>query len=424
MESSRVSEVQGRSGTGVDETLTSKTLADTEYRNEADMIELLLVLARAKKRILQITIGAAIVAAIISLLIPKMYTATTTILPQQQNESAVSSMLGQLAPLSGLAAADELGLKNPADLFIAMLKSRTIEDRLVDRFDLRKVYGSKRYQDARKELASRSEIIADKGGLISIAVTDRDPARSTQLANAYVEELHALNQNLAVTEAAQRRLFYQQKLDAEREDLSRAELALKQVQEKSGLVQPDAQAKAIIQSTADMRAQVAAHEVQLQAMRSSATENNPDVKRAERELAGLRGQLAKLQRDTGELGNGNLEVPTRQLPEAELEYIRRARDLRYHEAFYEFLGKQLEAARIDEANNAVLVQVVDPAILPEKKSSPHRLLIVLVSTVIAFVLSCLGVLVVEAVRRKQQDPSERARLALLRHLLRFSSWNS
>ncbi len=160
--------------------LTSKTLADTEYQNEADMIELLLVLARAKKRIFQITIGAAIVAAIISLLIPKMYTATTTILPQQQNESAVSSMLGQLAPLSGLAAADELGLKNPADLFIAMLKSRTIEDRLIDRFDLRKVYGSKRYQDARKELASRSEIIADKGGLISIAVTDRDPARSTR----------------------------------------------------------------------------------------------------------------------------------------------------------------------------------------------------------------------------------------------------
>ena len=424
MESSRVSEVQGRSGTGVDETLTSKTPADTEYRNEADMIELLLVLAREKKRILQITIGAAIMAAVISLLIPKMYTATTTILPQQQNESAVSSMLGQLAPLSGLAAADELGLKNPADLFISMLKSRTIGDRLIDRFDLRKVYGSKRYQDARKELASRSEIMADKGGLISIAVTDRDPARSTQLANAYVEELHALNQNLAVTEAAQRRLFYQQKLDAEREDLSRAELALKQVQEKSGLVQPDAQARAIIQSTADMRAQVAAHEVQLQAMRSSATENNPDVKRAERELAGLRAQLAKLQRDTGELGNGNLEVPTRQLPEAELEYIRRARDLRYHEAFYEFLGKQLEAARIDEANNAVLVQVVDPAVLPERKSSPRRALIVLVSTVIAFVLSCLGVLVVEAVRRKQQDPGERARLALLGHLLRFSSRNS
>ncbi len=173
-----------------------------------------------------------------------------------------------------------------------------------------------------------------------------------------------------MTEAAQRRLFYQQKLDAEREDLSRAELALKQVQEKSGLVQPDAQAKAIIQSTADMRAQVAAHEVQLQAMRSSATENNPDVKRAERELAGLRGQLAKLQRDTGELGNGNLEVPTRQLPEAELEYIRRARDLRYHEAFYEFLGKQLEAARIDEANNAVLVQVVDPASSARKEVQP------------------------------------------------------
>ncbi len=424
MESSRVSEAEGRSGAAVYEPLISKSPVDTEYQNKADMIELLLVLARQKKRILQITAGAALLAAVISFLIPKMYTSTTTILPQEQSQSAVTSLLGQLSPMSGLAAADDLGLKNPADLFIAMLKSRTIEDHIIDRFDLRKVYGSKHYQDARKRLASRSEIIADKGGLISIAVTDRDPMRSTRLANAYVEELHSLNQNLAVTEASQRRLFYQQKLDAEREDLSRAELALEQAQEMSGLIQPDAQGKAIIQSMADMRAQVAAHEVQLQAMRSSATENNPDVKRAERELAGLRTQLAKLQRDTGELGNGNLEVPTRQLPEAQLRYIRRARDLKYHEAFYEFLGKQLEAARLDEANNAVLVQVVDPAVLPERKSSPRRLLIVLVSTMIAFVLSCLGVLAAEGIRRKQQDPSDRARLALLRHSLRLSSWNS
>ena len=145
-------------------------------------------------------------------------------------------------------------------------------------------------------------------------------------------ELHSLNQNLAVSEAAQRRLFYQQKLDAEREDLSRAELALQQVQEKSGLIQPDAQGRAIIDAVATTRAQVAIKEVQLQAMRTYATDNNPDLKRAEQELAGLRAQLAKLERSTGELGNGNLEIPTRRLPEVELDYIRRARDLKYHEA--------------------------------------------------------------------------------------------
>src|SRR5208282_824065 len=200
--------------------------------------------------------------------------------------------------------------------------------------------------------------------------------------------------------------------------------ALKEVEEKTGLVQPDAQGKAIIESVADMRAQVAIHEVQLQAMRSYATASNPDLKRAEAELAGLRGQLAKLERSPGALGEGNTEIPTRQLPEVESEYVRRLRDLKYHEALYEFLGKQLEAARIDESNDALTVEVLDKAIEPEKKSSPRRVLIVLASAFAAFLLACLGVLLVEALKRKQQDPRERTRLTLLWHSLRFSPRNS
>ncbi len=322
-----------------------------------------------------------------------------------------------MSSVAGLNESD-LGLKNPGDLFIAMLKSRTIEDRLIDRFDLRKVYWVKSYQDARKKLENRSYIVAEREGLISVSVSDRDPQRAADLANAYVEELHALNSDLAVSEAAQRRVFYQQKLDAEREQLALSELALKQAQEKSGLLQPDAQARAIIQSVADMRAQVALHEVQVQAMRTYATAGNPDLRRAEEELSGLRAQLAKLERNTGEIGNGNVELPTRQLPQAELEYIRRARDLKYHEAFYDFLSKQLEAARIDEAKDAVVVQMVDKAVVPEKKSSPQRMLIVLTTAIAAFLASCLAVLLAEIVRRKQQDPLERERLARLRRSLK------
>ncbi len=126
----------------------------------------------------------------------------------------------------------------------------------------------------------------------------------------------------------------------------------------------------------------------------------------------------------GRRGDGNLEVPTGQLPEAQLEYVRRARDVKYHEALYEFLGKQREAAQIDEAKDAILVQVVDKAVEPERKSGPHRMLIVLVTAVVAFLLACLGFLIVEALRRKQQDPSEGARFAMLRDSLKFSSWNS
>jgi tyrosine-protein kinase Etk/Wzc len=424
IESSPVSEAHPASGRGAhDREAASKPQPDIEGRREVDALAVLLVLASQKRRILTITLAAALLALIVALLLPKMYTANTTVLPPQQNQSAATAMLGQLASVAGLGSED-LGLKNPGDLFVAMLESRTIEDRLIDRFDLRRVYSVKQYQAARGTLESRSSILAEKEGLISISVTDTDPKRAAQLANAYVEELHELNGNLAITEAGQRRVFYQQQLGAEREALAQAEVALKQVEEKSGLVQPDAQGRAIIAAVADMRAQVAIHEVQLQAMRTYATESNPDLKRAQQELAGLRAQLAKLERDTGEPGNGNLEVPGRQLPAAELEYLRRLRDVKYHEALYDFLSKQLEASRIDEAKDAILVQVVDKAVVPERKSSPKRTLIVLVTAVVAFLLSCLGVLVMESLRRRQEDPHERARLAQLWHSLKFSSWNS
>ena len=386
----------------------------------ADLLEILLVLAREKKRILQITGALTLLATIIVFVVPKMYTATASILPPQQNQSVLSTLVGQVGGAATLDLRD-LGLKNPADVFVAMLQSRTIEDALINRFDLRKSYNVKRYQDARKVLEKRSEINPEKEGLISIQVTDRDPRRAADIANAWVDELRALNQNLALTEAAQRRIFFEQKLVDEREDLSKSELALKALQEKTGLIQPDAQARALIGAVADFRAQVAAKQVQLQSLRTYATEDNPDVKRVERELAELQaqsGKLSQMERSGTDLGEGNLQVPTRRVPEANLEYFRLARELRYHENLYDFLGKQLEAARIDEAKNAVLVQIVDKAVPPERKSSPKRLLIVAVTAVASFLLSCLGVLIWEAIRRKQQDPSDGARIARLRHYLR------
>ena len=423
-QSSRVSEAQIESGPQVhDRADLSNQEPATDGPKEVDTIAVLLVLARNKERILTITLVAALLALIISLLLPKMYTATTTVLPPQQNQSAVTAMLGQLGAIAGLGSGD-LALKNPDDLFVAMLQSRTIQDRLIDHFDLRRVYSVKQYQAARKKLQSRSTIVAGDEGLISISVTDGVPQRAADLANAYVDELRQLNGNLAITEAGQRRAFYQQQLYGERDALTQAEVALKQMEEKTGLIQPDAQGKAIVEAVADMRAQVAIHEVQLQAMRTYATESNPDLKRAQQELAGLRAQLAKLERSTGDLGNSTPQKSTPQLPAIELEYLRRLRDVKYHEAVYEFLGKQLEAARIDEAKDAVIVQVVDKAVVPETKSSPRRALIVLVTTVLAFVLACVGALFMQSFKHRQDDPAERARLAQLRRSLKFSSWNS
>ena len=389
----------------------------------ADFLEILLVLAREKKRILQITLAVTLLASIIVFVMPKMYTATATILPPQQNQSVLSTMVGQVAGAATLDLRD-LGLKNPSDVFVAMLQSRTVEDALVNRFDLRKLYNVKRYQDARKILEKRSEINPEKEGLISIRVSDRDPKRAADIANAWVDELRGLNQNLALTEAAQRRIFFVQKLSSEREDLSKAELVLRQVQERTGVIQPDAQTRALVGAVAELRASIAAKQVQLQSLRTYATESNPDVKRAERELAELQAQSAKLsqmERSGTDLGTGDLQVPTRRVPEANLEYLRAVRELKYHESLYDFLAKQLEAARIDEAKDAVMVQVVDRAVEPERKSSPKRMLIVAVAAIASFLLSCLGVLIWEAIRRKRQDPDEGARIAQLQYYLRNSS---
>ena len=391
---------------------------ELDRNREIDLIDVLIILAKSKVMILIWTLAAVLMTAISVVFLPNMYTATTTILPPQQSQSALTAMLGQLTSIAKLNDSD-LDFSNPADLFIGMFNSHTVEDRLVDRFDLRKVYGVKHYQDARKELERRSYIVAEREGLISINVTDRDPVRAANLANAYVDEFHKLNSDLGISEASQRRVFYEQRLASEREDLSLAEMALKQAQERTGLLQPDAQTRAIIDSVADMRAQVALNEVQLQGMRTYATQENPEVVREREKLASLRSELAKLERDTGDVGNGNLEVPTQKLPQAELEYFRRARDMKYHETLYELLNKQLEAARIDEAKDAVVVQVVDRAVEPEKKSAPARVLIVLIVAVAAFLLSCVGVLVSEILRRKKEDPYERARLSLLNEALRW-----
>src|SRR5208283_5323159 len=255
IQSPKSSEARSGGGTAVENGMVVPELqTEVDGQDKPDVIEVLLVLAQEKKRILLVTLAVAVLATLVVFLLPKMYTATTTLLPPEQKQSSLSSMLGQIGALAGLGASD-LGLKNPADVFVAMLTSRTVEDSLVNRFDLRKVYGVKRYEDARKKLEKRSEIIATKEGLISISVTDHEPRRAAEIANAYVEELYNLNQNLAITEAGQRRLFYEGQIKAEQKDLSAAELGLKQVQEKSGLLQPDAQDKTIIASIAELRAQ-------------------------------------------------------------------------------------------------------------------------------------------------------------------------
>jgi capsule polysaccharide export protein KpsE/RkpR len=252
--------------------------------------------------------------------------------------------------------------------------------------------------------------------VIEISVDDRDPKRAADMANAYVDALQKLTQGLAVTEASQRRLFYERELLSAKDRLSDAEVALKQTQEKTGLIQLDEQAKAMIHSTAALRAQIAAKEVQLQRMRLFATKQNPDLQGAEQELSGLRAQLA-IQERKGAGGNGDTQLANAKVPAAGLEYIRRLRDVKYNETIFELLAKQFEAAKLDEANNSTIIQVIEKATPPERKSAPKRAQIVLITAFLSFVFVIFWVLAEDYYERRRKSPEFEARMHLFRTYL-------
>jgi tyrosine-protein kinase Etk/Wzc len=391
---------------------------DNAFAKEAEvnLLDLLIVLARNKVTLLLWPSLAAAASIVASLLLTPTYQASTRILPPQQQQSAASLLTSQLGSLAGLAGGAGGLLKNPNDLYVGMLKSNSIADRLIERFKLMERYGAKFRDDARQRLANSTTIAAGKDGILAIGVVDEDAKFAAEMANAYVEELVALTKRLAITEAQQRRLFFEKQLAGAKDNLANAEVALKKVQEATGLIKLDDQAKVVVESVARVRAQVAAKEVQVSVMRSYATEQNPQLKIAQEELASLRGQLAKMESRSPAGGNekDGLFMATGKIPEAGLEYLRRYRDVKYHETIFELMAKQFELARIDESREGAVIQVVDPALPPERKHKPKRALIVIVSTLAALIAAISWIFVRHSVRNALNDPSKASRIAVLR----------
>ena len=382
--------------------------------SECHVLDLLIILSRRKRIILRTTLATAVLAAIVSWWLPNRYTATANILPPQQSPSLAASMIGQLGALGPMAAMaqKDLGLKNPNDLYVGMLRSRTVENALIRSFDLLRVYRDKRMSDGRRDLENATSIVLGKEGFVTISVEDKDRRRAPQVANAYVEQLRKLTQDLAVTEAGQRRLFFERQLELAKNNLADAEQALKETEQKTGLIQLDGQSKAIIEAVVKLRALMAAKEVELHAMRLFSTEQNPDVMLGEQELSGLRAQLALLEKQSGD--PGNVQVPVGNVPEAGLQYVRKLREVKYAETIFEILAKQYEAAKLDEAKTAAIIQVLDPAIEPDRKSSPPRILIVVIVTLLGFFGSAGYILLAEALYRLRLNPQVSARLATLK----------
>ncbi len=293
------------------------------------------------------------------------FTATVKFMPPQQQQSSAAAMLAGLGGLGGLAGA-AVGIKNPVDQYVAFLKSQSVQDALIDRFTLSERYKEELRQDTRKSLDGRTVITSGKEGIISLSADDKDPQFSAQLANAYVEELNQLLKRLAVTEAQQRRLFFEKQLEDAKNKLVKAEQALKASGVSSNALKASPQAA--IEGLAKLKAAITAQEVKLASMRGYLADTAPDFKQAQLELAALKRQVSssEMAEASGSVGDS--------------DYIGKFRDFKYHETLFELYAKQFELARIDESREGAVLQVLDAAQPPERKSKPKKAIIALVAT--------------------------------------------
>jgi tyrosine-protein kinase Etk/Wzc len=387
---------------------------------DISLLEILIVFARRKAMILKTVVVLVLVTVLVCVLLPNRYTATSSLLPPQQNASSSLGLLNQLGSLNSIVsmAGGNASLKNPNDLQVALLKSQTVEDAMVDRFHLMDLYHAKRRSEARKKLENNVEIENGvKDGLIRVSVTDRSADRAAEMANGYVEEFKKFSAKLAVSEASRRRLFFEQQLAQSKNDLTNAEEQLKKMEQTSGVLQIDAQTRAIIESVAQLRAQIAAKQVQIRALRAFATDDNPQLRVAQEELAGLQAQQQKLGSSSDSAADALL-IPKGNMQQNQVQYVRRLRDVKYYEAIFELIARQYETAKVDEARQGAEVQVVDQATVPDHHSSPKRTLMVIGAAFLGIVIGLASALVTEGLARISRNPIERTRLETLRRLVR------
>lgn len=363
--------------------------------------ELYATLYQGRLRISIVTLASLVVGALLLLFLKPNFVATAIIMPPQQQSTSATALMNQIGSIGALTGASGLGIKTASDMYVGMLQSQTITDAIIRQFDLKTVYHTKKLVEARTALKNHTEFEAGRDGLIHIAATDHDPQRASQIANAYVRELYSMNSHLVVTEASQRATFFDQQLDMERGALRAAEDAMRNMQETTGLVQLSGQADIILRNIASMQAEIAGREVELQSMRTFATEQNPDVTRLQQEISTMRGQLAKMENDQSRQSSpGNMSIPANRVAGDALENSRLLREVRFHDNLLDLLSKQYEAAKIDEAKSAPIIQVIDYATPPDKKDSPHGSLILLISGVLGMSAGCVWQLMASRQRER------------------------
>ncbi len=404
--------------------------------DEINLMEIMLVIAKYNRFIMAFTAVSIVLAFIYVMLQPFSYTAKTVILPPQpKGESSMNALLGNLGGLNSMPVGNALGLKNPSDMFLGMLKSRTVADRVIVKLNLQKLYKTKTMTKTRQVLAGAAKITAGKDGFITVEYTHSDPVIAAVIANAYVQELDGLNSTLAVSEAARRRLFYESQIKQASVSLSQAEAAMKQTQRKTGWYEfggfdvamaagggtgggtGGARVNAsVLMKVEEIRAQITLKEVDLASKRAYMTEQNPEYVRGLATVVALKANLAKLQ-GKSDGADANEKVPVSQLSDTGFAYIHQMRDLKYKQSLLELYSKQFEMAKMDEAKESPSVQVVDKAVPAEERSSPKRAQMMVIATLIALVVSIMLAFIMNALDAAKQNPSSAERLNLLRRYL-------
>lgn len=383
---------------------------DQQEDDEISLIELATILGEEKKILFGLPIAAGIVAVVVSLLMTPIYTATTTLLPPQSSQGGAAALLGQLGGLGGLAGLDIGGGAGSPEMYVTMLQSRSAKDKIIDRFNLMERWDAKFKADIYKQLDGVVAITTDKkSGLITVAVDDEEPQFAADMANAYYEVLKELLTRIAITEAQQKRVFFEEQFAKAKNELADAEVKLKEVQERTGLIQLEGQATATFEAIAQLRAEVTRREAQMAALRSFATPSNPEYRRVSSELASLRAQLAETEKSTGANTEDLTAFSTGKLPEQGLEFIRAFREVKYNEAIFEIMAKQFELAKIEEAKDTSNLQQLDYGTKPEYRSAPNRMLIlftsVLTATLLALIIVFIKVFVYKRTKKSQQRKS-------------------
>jgi tyrosine-protein kinase Etk/Wzc len=381
--------------------IPKKTDQSEVYEEEINLLELLQVIVRRKLVIIKLCSAVAILAICYSLTLKNIYTATAKVLPPQKDSGGgLSALLGQAGGLAGLAAGS-MGLGGSSDLYLGILKSRSVADAVITKLELQKEFDIENMDDTRKVLSAIVKFKAGKDGIINIDADSKDPKMAALLANTFVEELGRKSVQLNLSKAGNERAFLEKRLEVVKQDLKSAENEMRAFQEKYKTIKVDSQATAAIEGIARLKAEIVSKEVQLAALRNTMTDESNEVKTLMATLGSLRKQLGS------RTGGGGIDIipAAGNVPGIGVEYVRKMRELKIQEAIFEQLTKQFEMAKISEAKDSSTLQVLDEAVVPLRKSKPKRALIVLLSTVTAFFVSIFIVFIQEYLSKMSPEDS-------------------